>query len=246
MRRHRPYQAGEQVGRLTLLSSFQNTPRKGRSWRYRCACGTVGAVSDSNLKYGSVRSCGCLRREVSARRHRIHGESKKTPEWLAWKNMIDRCTNPHHRAYGNYGGRGISVCRKWRRAYLAFVQDVGRRPTSGHSLNRVDNEKGYFPGNVNWVTRKDQCRNKRNNLILEIDGVRKTMTEWALTSQINLQTFYGRLRRGWLPKAALTIPVDINASKQSYINLGKRKNCGVSGRRLASGRCNQDKGDSHE
>lgn len=131
--------------------------------------------------------------------------------------MIDRCTNKNHFAYKNYGGRGIKVFSRWRKSYLAFLSDVGRRPSAAHSLNRIENNKGYFPGNVNWVTSKAQNRNKRNNLLIEIDGVVKTMTEWVLSSDVNLQAFYGRLKRGWDPKEALTTPINRNISKQSKI-----------------------------
>jgi len=225
MRFYRPFVCGQKIGRLTLVFSFYKR-MKGRNilyWNCTCRCGGRNIVRNSNLRCGAVRSCGCLAKDVARATHLIHGESKKKPEWLAWKNMIDRCENENHFAYKNYGGRGVKVFKGWRRSYQTFLAAVGRRPSPKHSLNRIDNEKGYFPGNVNWITSKEQSRNRRSTLMLEIDGVKRSMTEWVSSSNIKLQTFYGRLRRGWSPKEALETPIHREISRNTRKMYADRK-----------------------
>lgn len=203
------YIPGRKIGRLTLISHFTIRNPNGaavKCWRYVCKCGKHGTVRSGNLSNGSTRSCGCLAREIARINHTTHGESKKKPEWLAWKNMIDRCGNKRHFAYKNYGGRGIRVCHKWRASYTAFLADVGRRPSSDHSLNRKNNSKGYFPGNVNWATWHEQQNNRRSSIHLKLNGIYKTISEWARIYSISVATVFSRLHRGWAPEDALKKP----------------------------------------
>lgn len=214
-RRYKPFEPKQTVARLTLLFKFRKNGIL--FWRSLCECGTRTTASDGNIRSGNVKSCGCLLRETAAARHTTHGESKKTPEWLAWKNMIDRCENPDHQAFKNYGMRGITVCRAWRRSYVAFLKDVGRRPSKGHTLNRIENNKGYCPSNVNWATWGEQGRNRRNNVFVTINGISKTVSEWSRVSKINVGTLWVRLKKGWDPKEAINKPVNRNISRQSKL-----------------------------
>src|SRR5689334_10623070 len=102
---------------------------------------------------------------------RSHGEScKGSPEYHIWKAMKERCLNPNNAAYHNYGGRGITVCTEWAEFYPAFLRDVGRRPARGYTLDRIDNDKGYEPGNVEWRTAREQARNRRTNISVIYNG----------------------------------------------------------------------------
>ena len=151
-----PYLAvGTTLGRLTVI---QDVLRSKDPALCRCECGIEKEVSAIDLAFGRVRSCGCLRREL----HTSHGCTGH-PLYRAWAAMISRTTDPNSQNYHNYGGRGITVCDRWRDARL-FIEDIerdlGPRPAD-HSLDRIDNESGYRPGNVKWSTSSEQVLNQR-------------------------------------------------------------------------------------
>jgi len=134
----------------------------------QCSCGSPPyAISRGNLS--RVTSCGCWRKSsqfgaVASERNSKHRDTagySRAPEYEAWRQMRYRCQDPNHAAYGNYGGRGITVCAQWS-SYETFLLDMGRRPTADHSLDRIDNDRGYEPGNCRWATRSQQQRNKRS------------------------------------------------------------------------------------
>lgn len=119
-----------------------------------------------------------------------------------WFMMLQRCHNPGDKHYPDYGGRGIRVCRRWYN-FAAFLKDIGERPP-GHSLNRIDNDGNYEPGNVAWATRLEQANNQRSNRILEVDGQRHTVAEWGRLLKIDPHVVHQRLRRGYSPERALS------------------------------------------
>ncbi len=118
--------------------------------------------------------------------------------------MITRCSLDYPRA-DDYGNRGITVCDEWRGrgGFERFMAHAGHRPTPKHSLDRIDNEGGYEPGNVRWATRKQQQRNMRNNLLLTVDGETKCLSEWAEESPVGENTIYYRRKRGWSDRDAV-------------------------------------------
>lgn len=137
-----------------------------------------------------------------------HGESiTKTAEYNAWLSMKNRCYRKGNKAYHVYGGRGIKVCSRWRRNYSRFLEDMGRRPSAQHSLDRIDNDKGYSPENCRWATKREQNINKRDVRLLTIDGITKCVTEWSETSGIPKGSIFNRLRRGWPVKDAVFVPL---------------------------------------
>lgn len=146
---------------------------------------------------------------------RTHGESagsagRRTAEYVAWTNMIQRCENPGVRHFERYGGRGVRVAAEWRgeEGYQRFLEHVGRRPTRDHSLDRYPNSNGdYAPGNVRWATETEQQRNRCTNRNITANGETKCLEEWAETTGINRETIAQRLGSGMSPEEALRKPV---------------------------------------
>jgi hypothetical protein len=128
----------------------------------RCDCGTEKPVRVQNLLRGNVRSCGCLRAGLHGAPIGNHGLSGH-PLYNSWVAIVSRCTKPDHRDWPNYGGRGITVCARWLGAsgLANFIADAGEKPSPRHSLDRIDNDGGYEPGNIRWATQKEQLANQR-------------------------------------------------------------------------------------
>jgi hypothetical protein len=127
--------------------------------------------------------------------------------------MKSRCDNPNNRFFSHYGGRGISVCDRWRSDFRNFLADLGPKPSPRHSLDRIDNDGIYEPGNCRWADRGTQANNKRNNRLITIGGISLTIPQWAKRSGIECPTLKGRLRRGWSPERAISVPA-VNSHKE--------------------------------
>lgn len=151
---------GQRFGKLVALSFVAHKTRGSNNqskWLCRCDCGTEKAIFRSSLLKGASTSCGCSTRTANGEASR----SRKTPEYQAWLGMSKRCENRKSRSWPHYGGRGITVCDRWRNSYAAFLADVGRRPSSRHSLDRINVNGNYEPDNVRWASSQEQIRNRR-------------------------------------------------------------------------------------
>lgn len=135
---------------------------------------------------------------------RSHGESRRTPEYLCYRNMLARCRNPNHPSYPNYGGRGIVVCQRWQESYANFIADMGRRPSNGHTIERRDNNLGYSPDNCVWADRLRQSNNTRLTTRLTYNGETKSLHEWGVVTGLPRSLIYQRLKSGWSPERIFT------------------------------------------
>lgn len=194
MSRKTPDIAGVKFGRLTALSRAETKDKNHAYWNCKCDCGKTITARTSHLKTGFVSSCGCYKSESSAIRQYKHGDVY-SPTYGAWASMKSRCNNPSQNDFNLYKGRGITVCERWN-DYRNFLEDMGHKP-AGTSIDRIDNNKGYFPENCRWATAKQQARNKRNNRFILLNGDNKTVAEWSEITGLNYGTIISRLRLGW-------------------------------------------------
>jgi hypothetical protein len=199
---------GRKFNRLTVVEDVGIVGTRYRHWVCRCDCGAMTVVRAASVRRGAIRSCGCFRQQATQQRSLKHGMasrgSQRSPEYRAWCAMLQRCCNPSNRAYARYGGRGIRVCDDWILSFNVFLADMGSRPSSAHSIERLDNDGPYEKSNCVWATREKQQRNRRGNVVLKFDGKRQTVVEWANEVGLSPSTLYSRIRLGWSAQKALT------------------------------------------
>lgn len=198
---------GRRFGRLLVEDKPPVRRRSGDRYRWwcRCDCGTIVLKGSGSLRNGSTKSCGCLQRESIASRSTTHGLSK-TSEHHAWSAMIARCTNPTHKQFKDYGGRGIRVAKEWIQNFESFLAHIGPKPSPMHSLDRYpDNNGNYEPGNVRWATSKQQCIGRRSTVWIMAFGQRRTMSDWARKIGMTKPALAYRLKRMSV-EDALTTP----------------------------------------
>jgi hypothetical protein len=194
--------SGTVFGRLTVLSRSTESHKHGQAhWVCRCSCGTKTTVAGDMLRRGRSKSCGCLRAEMSADRARTHGLSATT-EHKSWRHMLGRCRNKSDRGWPNYGGRGITVCDRWD-SFENFMADMGPKPSPAHSIDRIDNDKGYEPGNCRWATSVEQNNNRRSSKVIEHNGIRRSLAQWAEAIGVQAGTIAWRLKSGWPTERAI-------------------------------------------
>lgn len=220
---------GQRFGRLTVTSFSEARmygAHKRRFWNCLCDCGAIVEVLGLALPSGNTKSCGCFRDDKKAT-HRM----SKSPEYRTWSGMWQRCSNPENVRYMDYGGRGITICDRWK-SFDAFFADMGSRPSPDHSIDRIENDQGYEPGNCKWSTRSEQQNNKRaprtENLVRGADHwTQKDRERARLIGARNLETSHGTLEQN--PNAKMTLLKatqmrEVFASEQNLTmtELGKR------------------------
>lgn len=183
-------------GRLTAISRHHKTHNGHWVWNCQCSCGKSAIIYATNLVRGLTKSCGCFRQETSGLQNFSHGHSvgeKCSSEYRSWCSLLSRCRNPKDRKYSDYGGRGITVCERWLK-FENFIEDMGIKPTLKHTIDRIDVNGNYEPSNCRWATMYEQCRNRRNNIWYEYNGIKNIVTDWAVILNVKENTLREMLK----------------------------------------------------
>lgn len=201
--------SGQTFGSWFVLYRTEERPEV--RFMCRCECGTEKSVRGYSLEKGESKSCGCKSVELTREKRFVHGMFG-TPEYNTWQGLRTRCNNPKDKSYHNYGGRGIKVCDEWN-SFTQFLKDMGKKPSSKHTIDRIDNMGDYCAANCRWATCKEQNNNRRSNLLIEYKGETKTLKQWAEFTGLNHSTIASRLQEhGWSVEDALTVPARAKAS----------------------------------
>lgn len=200
---------GQRFGHMVVIKEAPKSPKSPSSrWVCLCDCGNETVAYSFQLKNGSKVSCGCMRAELHRLGITTHG-GRYTRLYRTWTNMKQRTGNPNHSAYPNYGGRGICVCSEWLASFEAFRDwAVSTGYTDELTIDRIDVDGNYEPSNCRWISKAEQNRNQRSNKIIEYNGERKTMAEWAKQIGISEATLHRRINKlHWSMEQAITTPV---------------------------------------
>jgi hypothetical protein len=201
-------EAGARFGAWTVLAPAE-TRHWRKYWLCRCDCGQENSAAEKRLLAG--QSHGCRRCVAKGNKHGVtHGESdscswRASAEYRTWVKMHGRCRHKTDKRYEQYGGRGIRVCERWA-TYEAFLADVGRRPSAKHSLDRINVNGHYEPGNVRWATQIEQQRNRTNNRHITFRGRTQTLSAWVEELELVRTRVWARLSMGWDVERAFTAP----------------------------------------
>lgn len=200
--------SGKTFGILTVIERSANS-NKHACWVCRCECGTVKAIRGGHLTSGASKSCGCI--------NRTQNGLSMTREYDIWAHMLDRCYREKNDNYRFYGQLGTYVCERWRTSVIAFVEDMGKAPTTGHSLDRINSNGNYTcgkceecktknqPFNCRWATKSEQVRNLKSNRYYTHDGKTLILKDWARISGIKYLTLWNRLNIGMAFADAISI-----------------------------------------
>jgi hypothetical protein len=210
---------GQRFGRLLVVE--MRSERKGNRVIYlcKCDCGILLDVNSSALVTGNTTSCGCYAAERASALFRKHGSSnnrgqkKTSDEYGVWSNIRQRCGNSKNPSFKDYGRRGIALCAEWN-DFNVFLADMGNRPSKNHTIDRIDNDKGYSKANCRWATRVEQNSNKRSSNLLTYQGITKTCAEWERSMGFPEGVIKQRVNSmNWSIERALTTPVQIKQKK---------------------------------
>lgn len=216
MNKNRALLTGKRFGRLTAIKDVGSQNWK-RMWLCKCDCGGEKVVTCGNLNSGIIQSCGCLQRETRGKSRRIHGLTRSR-EYARWQAMLRRCFDPTHESFKDYGGRGITVCDRWKSSVVAYLEDIGQMPGENYSVDRIDNNANYSCGkcqectdngwtmNCRWATREQQSRNARSNRMFTINGKTRCLTAWCTQYSVPVTTAWHRLKRHLTIEESLGIP----------------------------------------
>lgn len=199
---------GKRVGKLVGQEDLGLRPRKSgkgkdRMIRCLCDCGRNIDVRASVLRSETIRSCGVCDKNQSRIKHGRGRRSTRDRTYRIWMSMKQRVSNPKSYSYKNYGGRGITMDPRWE-DFENFYADMGDPPSELHTLDRRENDLGYTKANCRWATQEEQSKNKRTSVYLELNGVRKTIGDWASSLGIHSSALRARLNAGWSLEEALT------------------------------------------
>jgi len=200
---------GQKFNKLTAISFSRRVKDSQYYWLFECECGKIFEYQVYSVIDGRKKSCG----------HDKHLECQigrpRTKEYRTWANIKTRCLNPKTINSKDYLGRGITVCDRWLNSFKNFLDDMGRAPSCKHSIDRIDNDKGYSPDNCRWATQVEQSNNTRSNVHVTINGETKTIMQWCRIIGVPDSTIWSRIRRGRTPYEALTLKNIQTFSNQS-------------------------------
>ena len=201
--------ADQRFGRLLVLR--RDHSRRGRGyWICRCDCGEERSVLGTRLRSSKTQSCGCLNRELLLKIRTKHG-GKGSAEYRCWMGMRSRCCNPRNASFYRYGGRGL---QRQFESFEEFLAEVGPRPSARHSIDRIDNNGHYTPGNIRWALAKPQARNRASNRLITHDGRSQCLAEWAEEAGLPYRVLQYRISEGWSVERALMTPVAARSPRQ--------------------------------
>lgn len=206
---------GQRFGRLTV-KSFAGQFAAGSKWNCVCDCGGTSATLITKLRTGRTISCGCAKLEKFVDRNTRHGKAR-TPTFNIWAKMRRRCEAPADPAYPDYGGRGIKVCARWMvgesgmHPFECFLADMGEKPSPLHSTDRIDNDRGYEPGNCRWATAREQARNRRSNRMVFVRGVEMPVAQACELLGLDHNFVNARLQHGFSWERAISQPKRVRA-----------------------------------
>lgn len=190
---------GRTFTRLTVVE-YAGRSTDGRTlWKCTCTCGNVTTIPAQRLKSGNTRSCGCLHKEQLSLQRRKHGRRDRTKycrTYEAWRGAKARVTRKNHRHAKHYAAKGIGMCERWLNSFEAFLEDMGECPP-GMSLDRIDNNGNYEPGNCRWATQLEQIRNRSITRTITVDGVKRPLAEVAEEHGLSPKLVASRLNKGW-------------------------------------------------
>lgn len=204
---------GKQFNRLTVIRKVGVVKNKAKFtlWEFKCDCGNLCVAPLSVVVRNKKMSCGCYAKECRKKANLKHG-CRNSRLYRIWTQMKTRCLNSKHVAYSRYAGRGIKICKRWLK-FENFLKDMGHPPARELTLDRVNNNKGYYKQNCRWATRLQQNRNSRNNIQLTYLGKTQCLSAWAEEFNLPYRLFWDRLRRqGWEFNKALTEPLEESKS----------------------------------
>lgn len=206
---------GKKYGKYTVIRRGEKKNPKKTHWICRCVCGVEKSIDASNLKNRNVTSCGCDK----------HGMTN-TITYTSWAAMKSRCNNSKYNCYEHYGKRGIKVCARWSDSFTDFLADMGERPSLDYSIDRIDVNGNYEPGNCRWATRSQQRRNQREGMRghrVEFRGKVMCLDMWAKEIGIKSRTLTSRFRKGWSVEKALTAPLMQGRSRGGIASQASRR-----------------------
>jgi len=189
----------QRIFMLTFVSVLTERSKDGHiQWLCQCSCGDIGTYLATRIKHNRVAGCQKCAHALTGSRVKTHG-MKNTATYSSWTSMKDRCTNSESKDFARYGKKGITVCDQWLNSFEQFYKDMGERP-KGTSIDRINNDLGYFPENCRWATRSQQQRNKSNSCMWLINGdVYATLLEAATEFGVTKQTIV-KWVDGWTDK----------------------------------------------
>jgi len=181
---------GHKFGRLTAIKFVKFSNNKTTYWLCECDCGNKKLIQYESLVTKKTVSCGCFRKEINKTKFTTHGKSK-SKIYKIWQSMKERCGNKNNKDYGNYGDRGIKICKRWGN-FINFYSDMGNKPHN-FTIERIDNNKGYSPENCRWASWLEQQNNRRDNRRVSFDNKMLTISQWSRKLKVHPQTLYSRI-----------------------------------------------------